>query len=118
MTKEFATIGKCEISTKDFAKHFFSILGIPFEERDSIHYEEGGYFKGIYNDIVFKVYASYRDDIRDMPVPMPLTIELGGKDPTAVDAAIDFILRSKLASEGYKFLQHVSGDNMRWIDFS
>ncbi len=116
-----AALGTSEISTESFAKHFFSLLGTSFEERESSHYEEGGYFKGVYNNITFYVYTSYADDKADMPIPMPLSITVDGKDEAAVDSAIDFIIRSKLIPEGYKFLREVESvldHKKHWVDFS
>ncbi len=114
----FAAIGKSEISTEAFAKHFFSLLCIPFEERESSHYIDGGYFNGSYNNITFMVYTSDKNDTMNMPVPMPLIICVDGNcgfNDTAVNDAIDFIFRSKLIPLGYKFLRYEHGN---WLDFS
>ena len=108
----FAASGASEISAEAFAKHFFSLLGVPFEERESIHYVEGGYYKGVYNEVTFTVFA---DDVRNQP-NMPLGIAAEGADETAINSAVDFIIRLKLMPEGYKFLQYARGG--RWVDFS
>ncbi len=111
-----ATIGTNEISTDAFSKHFFSLLNVPFEERESSHYIDGGYFKGIYNDVTFMVYSSDSTDTVNMPTEMPLIISVKGKDQTAINSAIEFIIRLNLIPEGYKFLEYKSDGN--WIDFS
>ena len=107
-----AAIGKNEISTEFFAKHFFSLLNIPFEERESSNYFQGGYFKGVYNGVVFTVFAN---DMNDAP-NMPLGISVEGKDETAISSAVNFIIRETLISEGSKFLERKPGG--QWISFN
>lgn len=114
----FATKGKTEISTEAFAQKLFSTLGVTFEERESSHYEEGGYFRGFHNDVEFSVYKTDRYDLEDMPLKMPLTISIECDKPSGnaeIESAVDYLIRSKLMPEGFSFQRFENG---AWVRFT
>lgn len=90
-----------------FAEKFFDAFdALVFEERESINYGDGRYFKGRNGDLIFTVSLSEEEDHADLPYRVQVASETIDKDTLL--STVNNVVHAKILPAGFRFARVIN----------